>query len=346
MNESKIILITGGAGFIGSHFIKFVNQKYPDYKIINFDKLTYAGNLNNLIVMEENQNYTFVKGDIANEKEVENVFEQFSPDFVVNFAAESHVDKSIALPNLFLQTNVIGTQNLLNNAREHEVTKFIQISTDEVYGSVFLDTKCKEDCILAPSNPYSASKSAADHLVCVAQRTFKQNVNIIRSSNIYGPNQFPEKFIPLIVNNALNGINVPIYGEGRNIRNWLFVDDYCVVVDKILHSGKSGEIYNVSGEDFMENIQLAKQILKIMSITEDIIEHVMDRKGHDYCYSINSDKFRSEFNWKPQTSFLEGLQKTISWYQNHSEWLAEIQSGEYLEYNKKILINKMMESDE
>lgn len=341
--NSEIILVTGGAGFIGSHFIKYISHKYPNYKIINFDKLTYAGNLNNLTGLGDDQNYTFVKGDIAVNSDVENVFEQFNPSFVVNFAAETHVDKSIVDPNIFLKTNIMGTQNLLNHSKEQDVKKFVQISTDEVYGSVQKDSPSIEDEKISSNNPYSASKAAADQLVRVAHHTFKQRVNIVRSCNNYGANQFPEKLIPTIISNAMNNQKIPIFGSGSNIREWLHVEDHCRAIDLILHDAVPGRIYNVGSGIHYTNLEITKLILKQIDITDDLIEFVEDRKGHDFCYAINSEKIKKELNWEPEFSFASGIKQTINWYVDHQDWLKEIQSGDYLKFNQKVVSEGMME---
>jgi len=342
--ENKIILITGGAGFIGSNFIKYINRHYTNYKIINFDKLTYAGNLNNLVGLEDTPNYTFMKGDVAVAKEVKNVFEQYLPNFVVNFAAESHVDKSILDPNIFLETNIIGTQNMLNYAREHNVEKFIQISTDEVYGSVKIKNRCSENSHIMPNNPYAASKAAADHLVRVAYRMYNQNVNILRSCNNFGPFQFPEKFMPIVINNAIQNKKIPIYGDGLHIRNWVYVEDSCRAIDLVLHEAEAGEIFNIGTEIFHSNLDLAKIILSELEKSENLIEFVEDRKGHDRCYSTNYQKIRDTLNWRIETDFEIALKETLNWYKNHHDWLAEIQSGEYTKYNEQIEKRNLLET--
>ena len=335
-NSNKIILVTGGAGFIGSNFIKFILDKYPDYKVINFDKLTYAGNLNNLSSVEENRNYVFVKGDVADKKDVKNVFEEFDPDFVIHFAAESHVDKSIINPEIFLQTNVLGTQIILNFAREHNVTKFILISTDEVYGSLGKQGSWKEDAPISPNNPYAASKAAADLLIRVAHQTYGQRVNIIRSCNNYGPFQFPEKLIPLMIYNSLHNKELPVFGDGKYIRSWLHVQDHCRAIDLVLHSGKTGEIYNVGSDDEWENLQLVEYILEKLGKPKSLIQYVLDRPGHDFRYSLDFSKIKNELGWKPQIKFENGLEQTIEWYKTHLDWVEEIYSGEYMNYYQKV----------
>jgi dTDP-glucose 4,6-dehydratase len=327
--QPKIVLVTGGAGFIGSNFIRYLLHNYPDYKVINFDKLTYAGNLDNLTLVAETPNYAFVRGDIASQKDVKNVFEEFNPDYVVHFAAESHVDRSFNNPDLFLATNVLGTQMLLNYSHETEVEKFVYISTDEVYGSV--QDKCGEYSKLAPNNPYAASKAAADLLIRVAYQTYRLNVNTIRSCNNYGPYQFPEKLIPVIICNALKGKEIPIFGEGNNIRTWMHVDDHCRAIDLVLHNAPENQIYNVSTDDEWQNIELAKFILDTMDVSHELITYVPDRISHDYRYAMNSDKIRKQLGWQPAIDFKLGIEQTIGWYKNHQDWVEAIVSGEYME---------------
>lgn len=334
-NLPKIVLITGGAGFIGSNFIRYLIRKHPDYKIINFDKLTYAGNLYNLEMIDENPNYAFMRGDVSNQADVKNVFEQFNPNFVVHFAAESHVDRSIINPDLFLQTNILGTQILLNYSREYKVEKFVLISTDEVYGSIPSNNSVAEDAKLAPNNPYAASKAAADMLIRVAYQTYGQRVNIIRSCNNYGSYQFPEKLIPVIINNALQGKELPIYGDGKNIRDWIHVEDHCRAIDLVLHKGRSGETYNAGAKNEWENLALVEHILDLMKCSHDLISFVLDRKGHDLRYSMDSSKIKKELGWKPVIDIDEGLEQTILWFKNHQEWVENIHSGEYVNYYEK-----------
>ncbi len=343
-DSAKIVLVTGGAGFIGSNFITYLINKYPDYKIINFDKLTYAGNLNNLIFVEENLNYVFVKGDVADKKDVKNVFEQFNPDHVVHFAAESHVDRSIINPDIFLQTNILGTQILLNYSREHKVKKFILISTDEVYGSIEKDKSVTEEAHLAPNNPYAASKAAADLLIRVAHQTYGQRVNIVRSCNNYGPYQFPEKFIPVMIYNALNNKELPVYGDGKNIRDWIHVEDHCRAIDLVLHKGKLGGIYNVGANNEWENLNLVEYILDKMNCSRSLISFVLDRKGHDLRYSIDSSKIKNELGWKPTIEFEDGLAQTIMWYKSHTDWVENIHSGEYMNYYDEVYKDRNLET--
>jgi dTDP-glucose 4,6-dehydratase len=334
-NLSKILLVTGGAGFIGANFITYILENYPEYRVINFDKLTYAGNLNNLTFIENNPNYVFMKGDIANKKDVKNVYEEFNPDFVVHFAAESHVDRSIINPDIFLQTNVIGTQNLLNFAREHKIEKFILISTDEVYGSVEKGHSSLETDRMGPNNPYSASKAAAEFLIRVAHQTYGQRVNVIRSCNNYGRYQFPEKLIPMIICNAIKDKPIPIYGDGKNSRSWLNVQDHCAAIDAVLHTGKTGEIYNVAAKNEISNIDLAEKILKKMEKSLDLIEFVFDRPGHDKRYSMNANKIHNQLGWSPKVNFDDGLAQTIEWYITHQDWIDNVLSGEYMNYYQK-----------
>lgn len=342
--DHKIILVTGGAGFIGSNFIRYLIQKYPNFKIINFDKLTYAGNLNNLNTLEDNPNYVFIKGDVAEPKDIKTAFEQFSPDYVVHFAAESHVDKSIINPDIFLQTNVMGTQILLNYSREHKVQKFVQVSTDEVYGSISGGKSVSEEAQLEPNNPYSASKASADLLLRVAFQTYGQRVNVIRSCNNYGPYQFPEKLIPVIIYNALNKKEIPIFGDGKNIREWIHVADHCRAIDVIMQTGDPGEIYNVGTGENWRNIDLVEHILNKLDLKNDLVSYVLDRPGHDIRYSVDSSKIRKNLGWKPEITFEDGLEQVITWYKNHMDWIDEIASGKYMNYYDEIYKPRMLET--
>jgi len=337
---AKIFLITGGAGFIGSNFIRYFLNKYSEYKVINFDKLTYAGNLRNLDGLSDNPNYVFVRGDIANSKDVQNVFEQFRPDYVINFAAESHVDRSILDPNSFIRTNVMGTQILLNLARQYETIKFLQVSTDEVYGSLGAEGYFLENTPIQPNSPYSASKASADMLVRAAFQTHQLPVNITRCSNNYGPFQFPEKLIPLMIYNTLNDKELPVYGDGKNIRDWIHVDDHNRAIDKVLHHGEIGEVYNVGSDNEWSCIDLVKLVLKIMGHSEDLISFVKDRPGHDKRYAIDSSKIQKQLSWKPEVKFSEGLERTIEWYITNKDWTEEIVSGEYRNYYKRMYENR------
>jgi dTDP-glucose 4,6-dehydratase len=328
----KTILITGGAGFIGSNFIKYISEK-REYKIINFDKLTYAGNLENLKGIDEN--YMFIKGDIANLDDMKKL-ENKSFDYIINFAAESHVDRSIDSPNIFTITNVLGTQYLLNLALKKNVIKFVQISTDEVYGSLGSTGYFTENTKLDPSSPYSASKTSADLLAMAYHKTFNLKLNITRCSNNYGPFQFPEKLIPLMINNAKNDIPLPLYGDGKNIRDWIFVEDHCEAILCVMENGKNGEIYNVGGNAEKQNIDIVKLILKDFDKPEKLISFVKDRKAHDRRYAIDYSKISADLGWKPKTSFSEGITKTIQWYKENQQWLDNIVSGEYKEYYNKM----------
>lgn len=320
------LLITGGAGFIGSNFIHYTFNRHPDYKIINLDKLTYAGNLNNLKdihspkdhqpLVEENSSYQFVQGDICDELLVKQLVEEV--DVIVNFAAESHVDRSIVSPDEFIKTNVLGTNTLLRATLETGQKRFIQISTDEVYGSIKTGS-FKETDALNPSSPYSASKAAGDLIALAYFKTYHLSVIITRSSNNFGPYQYPEKLIPLMIANALEEKPLPIYGDGKNIRDWLFVEDNCEAIDFILHQGKEGEIYNIGANNEVKNIKLVKEVLKILGKPETLITFVPDRPGHDYRYSIDSTKIR-KLGWKPRHQLEEALEKTVKWYQENEWW--------------------------
>jgi len=351
--EKKKILITGGAGFIGSNFIKYLLNKYSNIKIINYDKLTYAGNLLNLKEIEKHPEYSFIKGDICNKKKLISVFELFKPDYIVNFAAESHVDRSILDPEEFIKTNVLGVQNLLQLSLNSGVTKFIQISTDEVYGSLRKEGYFTENTPLDPHSPYSASKASADLLALAYYTTFQLPVNITRCSNNYGPYQFPEKLIPLVILNCLKGKKIPVYGDGLNIRDWIFVEDHCSAIDSVLWDGIPGEIYNIGGNNEKTNIDVVKTILNILGktqpdcgISEESITYIEDRKGHDRRYAIDSTKIQNELGWKPMVSYEEGIKETINWYLNHQDWLNSIISENYLTYYKKVYGNKIRELDE
>lgn len=333
------ILVTGGAGFIGSNFIFYMLKKYPDYRIICLDKLTYAGNLSTLASVMEDPRFTFVKLDICDRKGIFTLFEKERPDVVVNFAAESHVDRSITNPDVFLQTNILGTQVLMDACREYKTARFHQVSTDEVYGDLPLDRPdllFTEHTPLHTSSPYSASKASADLLVLAYHRTFALPVTISRCSNNYGPYQFPEKLIPLMIANALQGKSLPVYGTGENVRDWLYVEDHCAAIDLILHKGRVGEVYNIGGHNEMRNIDIVKRICQALNRSEDLIAYVTDRKGHDMRYAIDPAKIHKELGWLPQTAFEEGIQKTIRWYQDNSQWWQEIISGEYRDYYERM----------
>ena len=325
------VLITGGCGFIGSNFIRYFNKKYPYYKILNIDKLTYAGNMENLRGMERKRNYRFMKIDISNTTAMKRVFEKFQPDAVVNFAAESHVDRSIVTPAPFIKTNFLGVGVLLNLALKFQVKKFLQISTDEIYGSI-LRGSFTENSPVDPSSPYAASKAAADVLVLSYYKTHNLPVLITRSSNNYGPYQFPEKLIPLAILNALNSKKIPVYGDGKNVRDWLYVEDNCMAIDVVFHHGVIGEIYNIGGENELTNIYVVKKILKYLDKDESLITFVKDRPGHDRRYSLSLNKIRRQLGWHPSKSFTTAILRTIEWYQNNQKWLKNTQNGQYRKF--------------
>lgn len=328
------LLITGGAGFIGSNFVRYMVNKYPNYQIVNLDLLTYAGNLENLKDIENAPNYKFVRGDIADHEFVQGLFKEEKFDYVLNFAAESHVDRSITDPGIFVQTNIQGTLALLDAAKTFGVTKYLQVSTDEVYGTLGEEGYFTEETPLAANSPYSASKAGADLLVRAYHETFNLPVNITRCSNNYGPFHFPEKLIPLMIINALNDKELPIYGDGLNIRDWLHVEDHCQAIDLVLHKGRNGEVYNVGGNNERTNIDIVKTILKHLNKPESLMKFVKDRPGHDRRYAIDATKLRNELGWSPKYNFETGIEQTINWYLNNQEWWENIISGEYQEYVK------------
>ena len=339
----KALLITGGMGFIGSNFVRYILKSHEDFKIINVDKLTYAGNLENLKNIEQkfSKRYCFYRNDICEYDVIDKITKKEKIDFIINFAAESHVDRSIDNPSLCCETNFIGTQNLLDVARKNNIKKYIQISTDEVYGSLdFNDPPFQETKLLSPNNPYSASKAAADLLVKAYHKTFNLPVNITRCSNNYGPYQFPEKLIPLMINNALNDKNLPVYGKGINIRDWIHVNDHCSAILKVLFDGTVGEIYNIGGNSEISNIDLVKKILKILNKPESLITFVKDRPGHDLKYATNSDKISKNLNWKPEINFEEGLNLAIQWYLDNNEWLNNVINKEYKTFYEKQYKNR------
>ncbi len=328
----KNILVTGGAGFIGANFIYYFMEKHPNYRIVCIDALTYAGNIETLEPILENSNFRFVKGSITNKELVFNLFDAEKFDIVVNFAAESHVDRSIDNPQIFFETNVMGTQILLDACKKFGVSRFHQISTDEVYGDLPLDRPellFTESTPLSPSSPYSASKASADLLAMAYYRTFKLPVTISRCSNNYGPYQFPEKLIPLMISNALQDKNLPVYGEGLNVRDWLYVEDHCKAIDLILHNGQVGEVYNIGGHNEKKNIDIVNLIVKNLRKSPSLISHVKDRAGHDLRYAIDPTKMANELGWQPETLFDKGIQQTIMWYINNENWWRRIISGEY-----------------
>ncbi len=316
----KKLLVTGGAGFIGSNFVRYMLNKYKDYKIVNLDLLTYAGNIKSLDDIKNNPNYLFVQGDIADNKLVDKIVSENKIDVIINFAAESHVDRSITNPDIFIKTNVLGTQNLLEIAKKYKIEKFFQISTDEVYGSLGKTGFFTEKTPLSPNSPYSASKASADLIVMAYHHTFGLPVNITRCSNNYGPYQFPEKLIPLFVTNLMEGKKVPLYGDGLNIRDWLFVEDHCSAIDTVLHKGKIGEIYNVGGNNEKTNKYITETVLKYLGKDEKSINYVADRLGHDRRYAIDATKIKEELGWQPKYKFEQAIEKTIDWYLNNKEW--------------------------
>lgn len=328
------LLVTGGAGFIGSNFVIYMINKYSDYQIINLDTLTYAGNLENLKSIECKPNYQFIKGDITDAQKVDEIFQQ-GIDVVVNFAAESHVDRSILEPGIFVHTNVLGTQVLLDATRKYGVQKYVQISTDEVYGTLGDSGLFSETTPLAPNSPYSASKTGGDLLVRAYHETYGMDINITRCSNNYGPYHFPEKLIPLMISNALHDKKLPVYGDGLNVRDWLYVEDHCSAIDLVIHNGKSGEVYNVGGNNERTNIQIVETILEELNKPKSLITYVTDRAGHDRRYAIDATKLRTELGWQPQFPFEKGIKKTIQWYLDNKEWWTRIQSGAYQTYYAK-----------
>src|ERR1700761_6739133 len=344
----KTLLITGGAGFIGSHVVRLFVQKYPDYNIVNLDALTYAGNLENLKDIEDAANYTFVKADITDAAQINEAFERYTPDGVIHLAAESHVDRSITDPNAFIQTNVMGTANLLNAARESwkgnfEGKRFYHVSTDEVYGSLGAEGFFLETTPYDPQSPYSASKAASDHLVRAYGNTYGMQFVITNCSNNYGPNHFPEKLIPLFINNIRNNKPLPVYGDGKYTRDWLYVVDHARAIDMVFHGGRNGETYNIGGFNEWQNINLVKLLCKEMDeklgrepgTSEKLISYIKDRPGHDRRYAIDATKINKELGWYPSVTFEEGLSKTIDWYLSNQQWLDDVTSGNYQHYYEK-----------
>lgn len=341
----KNILISGGCGFIGCNFIKFMLQKY-DYQIINIDLLTYAGNLENLKELEGDERYSFIQGDICDAILVEKVFSEYEIDAVINFAAESHVDRSIENPRIFLRTNVFGTQVLLDTAKKNwklypkdkyskeykQGVKYIQISTDEVYGTLGAEGLFTETTTLSPNSPYSASKAGADLMIRAYYETFSLPVNITRCSNNYGPYQFPEKLIPLAINNCMNSKEIPVYGDGLQVRDWLHVKDHCRAIDMVLHHGKMGEIYNIGGKNERKNIEIIKLIIHSLGCEENLIKYIKDRPGHDRRYAIDNTKIIKELNWVPKYNFEQGIKETIRWYLENKDWMKNVMGGEYRQY--------------
>ena len=333
------ILVTGGAGFIGGNFVHYMVNKYPEDMIVNLDLLTYAGNLETLKPVENKANYKFVKGDIADRKFIFELFEKEKFDAVVNFAAESHVDRSIENPEIFVITNVLGTTTLLDASREFGVKRYHQVSTDEVYGDLPLDRPdlfFTEETPLHTSSPYSSSKASADLFVLAYHRTFGLPVTVSRCSNNYGPYHFPEKLIPLMISRALADEELPVYGTGENVRDWLHVEDHCAAIDLILRNGRIGEVYNVGGHNERTNLEVVKTILKALNKPESLIRYVKDRPGHDMRYAIDPTKLETELGWKPKYNFDTGIQQTIEWYLNNKEWWQNIINGEYTKYSEKM----------
>lgn len=334
----KSILVTGGAGFIGSNFVRMVLAEHGDYTVVNLDKLTYAGNLENLAEYTDHSNHKFVKGDICDGKLLERIIDEYKIEAIINFAAESHVDRSIDEPKIFIETNVTGTLMLLEAARDKGVKRFVQVSTDEVYGALSLDsdTRFTEQTPVSPNSPYSASKAAADHLVKAFAHTWGLDCIISRCSNNYGEYQFPEKMIPLMINNALNDKELPIYGDGLYVRDWLYVYDHCTALWKILTEGKGGEVYNIGGCNEKSNMKVVRIILERLGKSESLIEHVKDRPGHDRRYAIDASKIMGQLGWKPSVTFEEGIVKTIDWYISHRDWLKNVVSGDYQKYYERM----------
>ncbi len=333
------LCVTGGAGFIGGNFVQYMVKKYPDYDVLNLDLLTYAGNLETLKPVEREPNYRFVRGDIADREFIMDLFAKEKFDVVVNFAAESHVDRSIHDPGIFVQTNVLGTQVLLDASREYGVKRFHQVSTDEVYGDLPLDRPdlfFHEDTPLHTSSPYSSSKASADLFVMAYHRTYGLPVTISRCSNNYGPYQFPEKLIPLMISRALEDESVPVYGKGENVRDWLHVLDHCKAIDLILHRGRVGEVYNIGGHNERTNLDVVKTVLRTLDKPESLIQYVTDRPGHDLRYAIDPTKIETELGWKPTYNFDTGIRQTIQWYLDNREWWENIISGEYEKYFEKM----------
>jgi len=337
------IIVTGGAGFIGGNFVHYMLKEHPEYQIICLDKLTYAGNMETLEPVMDNPNFTFVKADIADRDAVYALFEKEKPDVVVNFAAESHVDRSITDPGIFLQTNIIGTGVLLDACRIYGIKRYHQVSTDEVYGDLPLDRPdlfFTEETPLHTSSPYSASKASADLLVMAYHRTYGLPTTISRCSNNYGPYHFPEKLIPLMIANALNDKPLPVYGKGENVRDWLYVEDHCRAIDMIIHKGRVGAVYNIGGHNERTNLQVVKTVLKELGKSEDLITYVTDRPGHDRRYAIDPAKIHAELGWEPLTLFDEGIKKTVKWYLENREWWEHIISGDYQQYYEKMYKNR------
>jgi len=329
------VLVTGGAGFIGSNLVRFLRRERPDWTVVNLDKLTYAGNAESLSDLREDPKHVFVHGDIAEAKLIDRVLREHAVEAVLNLAAESHVDRSILGPAIFVETNIAGTQVLLDCARQAGVKRFVQVSTDEVYGSLGATGQFTESSPLRPSSPYSASKAAADLLVLAYGHTFAMDVIVTRCSNNYGPYQFPEKLIPLMIANALEGKKLPVYGDGRQVRDWIHVEDHCRALLLALEKGRSGEVYNVGSDNEWPNLQIVTRLLQVLGKGRELIEHVKDRPGHDRRYAIDASKARSELGWTPRIGFAEGLQATIDWYLQNRGWWERVRTGEYRSYYER-----------
>jgi len=339
----KNILVTGGAGFIGSAFVRYMVETYPDYNIIVYDKLTYAGNMDNLLPVDDEKNYRFERGDIANRETIKQVFEKHDIDTVVNFAAESHVDRSILQPDAFIHTDVVGVYILLDEARQHNIGRFLHVSTDEVYGDVEDGFSVETDNFL-PNSPYAASKAGGELMVRAYNVTYGMDTVITRGSNTYGPYQYPEKLIPFFITEALDDRPLPVYGDGMQVRDWLHVDDHARGIDVVLHQGVSGEAYNVAGENNRHNIDVTKQLLQLLDKPDTLIKHVPDRAGHDRRYAMTCEKLR-ELGWQRQYDFEQGLQMTVEWYVNNAWWWRKIKTGEYLEYYKRQYADRLAAAD-
>lgn len=354
---TKKYLLTGCAGFIGSYFVRYMLNKYSDILLVNLDKLTYAGNPENLKDIENDDRYIFVKGDICDKELVSSLFARYGFDYVINFAAESHVDRSISDPEIFVQTNVMGTVNLLQRAKEawynsekktwENGKKYLQVSTDEVYGALGAEGFFTETAPIDPHSPYSSSKASADHFVKAFHDTYGMPVNITRCSNNYGPYQFPEKLIPLMINNAKQHKPLPVYGDGMQVRDWLYVEDHCKAIDMVVNDGKTGEVYNIGGHNEKSNIFIVKTIIRHLhdrlndeKINETLIKYVEDRPGHDRRYGIDPSKIRNDLGWYPETSFEVGIVQTINWYLEHEDWMNSVTSGEYRSYYAKMYKNR------
>ncbi len=334
------ILVTGGAGFIGSNFVRMVLSEHPDCLVVNLDKLTYAGNLENLAEFLNHSNHKFVKGDICDGAVIEKVISEYKIDSIINFAAESHVDRSIAEPKVFIETNITGTLTLLEAARDRKLERFIQVSTDEVYGALGAEGLFTEQTPLSPNSPYSASKAAADHLVRAFGHTWGVRYNITRCSNNYGPYQFPEKLIPLMINNALNDKELPVYGDGMQVRDWLYVYDHCTAIWRVLTDAPPGEIYNIGGCNEKANLEVVNLILDRLGKPKTLIKHVTDRPGHDRRYAIDAARIINSLNWRPSVDFEQGINRTIDWYLQNKKWLGNVVSGDYQKYYQSMYANR------